>query len=328
MQPLPTASSVPLAAPQPDAGGYALRRAERYLYAAALQPPARLALRALPTALSYRSLSFWEERLPGEVKRTTIEKELSLAATFQAGYLRVSYVASPVLRKPDPSSFERVLLLLAELYKRFELHVTPAGQLLKVLNEDEIQQTWEGVKQELVLRSGGEDDFTRVLVAGLDEQLSRPGALLASLRFDYFFGFLLQNIYGQPFESSSRYGQARCFPQFFSGTDLWFWERLELAAPTTPARIAVRLTGKIDTTQTDLAAVTQQLVAAQQLASPATPAPPLPAPEALRFSYEATAELDAATGWPLFVEASVRCGIAAGYGKEYFIRFEQAEPAL
>jgi hypothetical protein len=316
-------------APRSGAAGYAPRRAEAHPYAAVLQPPTRLALRALPTALAYTSLSFWEERVPGEVKRTTIEKEIKLTATAQPGYLRVDYTAAPALRKPDLSSFERVLLLLAELYNHLELHVTPTGQLAALGNQEEVQQTWARVKQELALRSGGEDDFTQVLVAGLDEQLGRPGALLASLRFDYFFGFLLQTIYEQQFEGNFRYGQARCFPQFFAGTDLWFWERLELAAPTAPARVAVRLTGLLDAAQTDLAAVAQQLVAAQLLAAPAGPALPLPAPEDLRIAYEATAELDAATGWPLFVEASVRCGIAdASYSKEYFIRIEQRNPTL
>jgi hypothetical protein len=317
------------AAPAPRPAGYAPRRAEAHPYAAVLQPPVRLALRALPTALAYASLSFWEERVPGEVKRTTIEKDISLTATVQPGYLRVDYTATPALRKPDLSSFERVLLLLAELYSHLELHVAPTGQLAAVGNQGEVQQTWARVKQELALRSGGDDDFTQVLAAGLDEQLGRPGAVLASLRFDYFFGFLLQNIYGQQFESSARYGQARCFPRFFAGTDLWFWERLELAEPTAPARVAVRLTGILDEAQTDLVAVAQELVAAQQLAVPAGPALPLPAPKALRFAYEATAELDAATGWPLLVEASVRCGVAdASYSKEYFIRIEQRNPTL
>lgn len=314
--------------PQPGAG-YVPRRAEAHPYAVVLQPPTRLTLHALPTSLLYTSLSFWEERMLGKVKRTTIEKDISLAATAKPGYLRVAYTAAPALRKSDLSSFERVLLLLAQLYSRLELHVAPTGQLAAVGNQGEVQQAWVRVKQELAQRSGGEDDFTQVLTAGLDEQLGRPGAVLASLRFDYFFGFLLQNMYGQQFESGVRYGQARCFPRFFSGADLWFWERLELAVPTNPARVAVRLTGILDAAQTDLAAVAQQVGAAQQLAAPAGPAEPLPAPEALRFTYEATAELDAATGWPILVEASVRCTVAdASYSKEYFIRIEQRNPTL
>lgn len=330
MQQSVPAFSPPPEAPIPQPGaGYAPRRAEAHPYAVVLEPPTRLTLRALPTALSYTSLSFWEERVLGEVKRTTIEKDISLAATATPGHLRVAYTAAPALRKSDLSSFERVLLLLAGLYNHLELHVAPTGQLAAVGNQGEVQQTWARVKQELTQRSGGEDDFTQVLVAGLDAQLGRPGAVLASLRFDYFFGFLLQNVYGQQFESGVRYGQARCFPQFFSGADLWFWERLELAVPTAPARVAVRLTGILDAAQTNLAAVAQQVVAAQQLAPPAESAQPVPAPEALRITYEATAELDAATGWPILVEASVRCGVAdASYSKEYFIRIEQHNPTL
>ena len=323
---LPAAPELP---PGVAAIAYSPRCAEAHPYAAALQPPARLSLRPLPAALAYTSLSFWEERIVGEVKRTTIEKDIVLTAAAQPGYLQVDYTVVPTLRKPDLSSFERVLLLLAELYSHLELHVMPTGALAAVGNATEVQQTWERVKQELVQRSGGDDDFTQVLVAGLEEQLRQPEALLISLRVDYFFGFLLQNIYGQQFKSDSRYGQARCFPRFFSGADLWFWERLELTTPTAPARVALRLSGMLDTTQTDLTVVAQQVVAAQQLIAPVGTALPLPAPEALRCTYEATAELDAATGWPLLVEASVRCGIAdASYSKEYFIRIEQHNPTL
>ena len=102
--------------------------------------------------------------------------------------------------------------MLADLYQRLELRVTPAGHMMDVLNTTEMQQTWEKVKSELVRRPGGEDEFTQVLIAGLDEQLSRPGVVLASLRLNYFFGFLLQNLYGQRFKTGFRYAQARSFP--------------------------------------------------------------------------------------------------------------------
>lgn len=306
-----------------ETAGYAPRYAEANPYADGLHAPARLVLHAVPAGVSYAVVSFWEERLPGAVTRTTIEKKVHLTVARQGGHLRVAYAAAPpVLRQPDLSSFERVLLLLAELYQRLELRVTPAGQIADVLNGAEVRHTWERVRQELVRRSGGGDEFTQILMAGLDEQLRRPGALLASLRLDYFFGFLLPNVYEQRFESGFRYGQARCFPQFFAGQDLWFGERLELAPPTAPERVALRLRGQPDPARTNLAAVARQLDAARRLLAPDAQAATTP-PQALCLAYEATAELDAATGWPVSVEASVRCGVTDGYGKEYFIRLEQ-----
>lgn len=306
------------------ADDYAPRTAETYSYGVGLAPPVRLALQAVPAGVAYSVVSYWEERLPGQVKRTTLKKDLRLAATrLPTDKLLLTYeVATAAFQQPDISSFERVLLLLADLYQRLELRVTPLGQIAEVLNEPEIQQTWEGVKAELVRRSGGEDEFTQVLISGLDEQLGQPGTVLASLRLDYFFSFLLQNIYEQRFEVGFRYGQARCFPQFFADQDLWFWERLELAAPSGPERAVLRLRGQPDPGRTNLAEVALQLDAARQLLSPDASAPPTP-PETLRLTYEATAELDTATGWPVCVEASVRCEVAGGYGKEYFIRLEQ-----
>ena len=320
------APGAPLA-PFPPADGYGPRTAEAYAYGAGPAPPVRLALHPVPPGRAYAVVSYWEERLPGQAQRTTLQKSIRVAATRQpTGELHVRYEAAPpVFQKPDVTSFERVLLLLADLYQHLELRVLPTGQVVGVHNAAQIQQTGARVKTELVRRSGGEDEFTRVLLAGLDEQLGRPGAVLASLRLDYFFGFLLQNVYGQRFESGFRYGQARCFPQFFAGQDLWFWERLELAPPTGPARVALRLRGQPDPVRTDLAAVAQQLDVARQLLLPDALAVPTP-PQALCLAYEATVELDAATGWPVSVEASVRCGVPGGYGKEYFIRLEQQPP--
>ena len=329
MLPLPIPSIAADARPAPSgaADNYAPRLAEKYAYATALALPVRLTLQPLPVGAPYAVVSFWEERLPGQVQRTTLQKSIRVAATRQPqGELHVRYEAAPpVFQKPDVTSFERLLLLLADLYQHLELRVTPTGQVVDVLNTAQMQQTGEQVKATLVRRSGGEDEFTQLLLEGLDEQLRRPGAVLASLRLDYFFGFLLQNLYGQRFESGFRYGQARCFPQFFAGQDLWFWERLELALPTAPERVALRLRGQPDPARTNLAAVAQQLDAARQLLAPDAQAAPTP-PQALCLAYEATVELDAATGWPMSVEASVRCGVADGYGKEYFIRLEQQPP--
>lgn len=320
MQPFSASSSQPNA----PGTGNAPRTPEPYSYGAGLVPPVRLALHPLPDGLTYTVVSYWEERLPGQVKRTTLGKTIRLAATRQpTEKLQLSYeVATVTFQKPDVTSFERVLLLLADLYQHLELRVTPLGQLVEVLNEPAIRQTWEGVKAELVRRSGGEDEFTQVLVSGLDEQFGQPGTVLASLSLDYFFGFLLQNVYEQRFETGFRYAQARCFPQFFADQDLWFRERLELTASTGPERVALRLSSQPDLARTNPADVAGQVAAARQLLSPDAPVAPI-SPAALRFGYEATAELDAATGWPVRVEASVRCGVAEGYSKEYFIRLEQ-----
>jgi hypothetical protein len=175
-------------------------------------PPVRLSLQPVPAGLAYDVVSYWEERLPGEVKRTTIEKRIRVAAVARPGYLQVSYAAGPpMLRKPDLSSYDNTLLLLAELYRHLELRVTPAGDLTGVLNQAAIEQTWGQVKQELVRRSGGEDACTKMLLEGLDEQLPQPGAVLASLRFDYLLGVVKQ--IGQNLRLR---GARVCFPGLIS----------------------------------------------------------------------------------------------------------------
>jgi hypothetical protein len=302
-----------------------LRQAELQPQSGAVLPPVRLELGSLPVAREYAVSSFWEERpVGGAVQRNSIEKKFRLGATQQSNGLVLSYraISPPVLRKLDPTALEKAVLLLAELYQKLELQATLDGRLVAVLNQAEVQQIWQGVRAELIHRSGGEDEVTQLLLDGVDEQLQLPQSLLASLRYDYLFEFLLKNIYQQRFESGQRYGQALVLPRFFADADLWCWERLELVPPTDSSQVALRLSGVLDRDQTDVTAVVQQMLAAQAAGAHHSPAPTVPDPAHLRFTYEAAYEVDAATGWPVSVEASVRCWMPDVYSKEYFLRLE------
>lgn len=301
------------------------RRAEPHPRAEAVLAPVRLKLEALGGAQTYELSSFWEEQLPnGAVQRTSLAKTFRLSTIRRSTDLILSYVATapPVLRKPDPTALEKAVLLLADLYQHLELQVALDGQLLAVLNQPEIEQTWERVRGELVARSGGEDVVTQLLLSGIEAQLQQPDSLLVSLRYDYLFEFLLKNIYRQRFESHWRYGQAQVLPGFFAGVDLWCWERLELVLPSASDRVALRLSGVLDRDRTDVAAVTEQMLAA--VAAGGQPTSSSANPADLRFAYNATYEVDAITGWPVGVEASIRCWLPGLYSKEYFLRFELA----
>ncbi len=318
------------------------RQPEAYSAPGPFQLPAQAVMQPLATARSYRAFSYWEERLGSEVRRTTLERTFRLTAAVHDGHLVVSYEADPPqLRKPNPSALEQVLLLLAGLYQQLELRLTPTGQLTEVLNQAAVTQTWQRIRQELIQRSGGEDDLTRTLLDGLDAALPRPGYLLASLRYDYLWLLLLGNHYQQQFEHGRRYGQPLAFAQFFPDTTLWFHDQLELTAPTLPGCVAWRCRGTLDTRRTDLPAVCGQLLVALYPEDPdpgtdaatseaeasdvtAAAAPPRPVfhPAEVRATYDATYELDAATGWPVLLDASVQCGIPGHYSKEYFLRLE------
>lgn len=297
-------------------------------------PPVLLVrLGTLPDGVAYVQNSYREERLGGTVQRTSIEKEYTLAWEPQANGRAVAMYAAtapPVLKKADLSDMEQIGLLLSGLYQRLELEASPAGKLLALRNHAEVSQAWAGLRQELIRRSGGEDELTKQLIAALDAQLQRPQALFASLAYDYAYAFLLPNVYQQRFESGFRYEQARQFPQFFADTDLWFQERLEVGAPAAPGRVTLALSGRLDTARTDVAAVARQVDAARGAAagsappsrffSPTSVVPTDPA--ALRCAYDATYEFDATTGWPVTLEASVRCRVGDDYCQEYFLRFE------
>jgi len=302
----------------------ATRRAVPNPHPEAYSLPVRLALQATPPdGLRYALTSFWEERHAGQrVQRTTIEKALTLYfKPASAGLGHLTYLAAPpALRKPDPSAFEKVVLLLASLYQHLELSVSPAGHLVALHNYPAILATWEAVQQELIRRSGGDDDVTQQLLASVGALLQSPANLLASLSYDYSFGWLLPDFYAQRFESGWRYEQPRCFARFFAGADLWFTERLEVGLAPAAGQVALHLRGQLDASRTDLLAVAEQIDAERAAAGAEAPAT---SPAMVSADYEATYLLDQATGWPVALDASVRCQAGTDYRKEYFFRLEQ-----
>ncbi|MFD2721315.1 hypothetical protein ACFST9_21545 [Hymenobacter monticola] len=311
------------AAPEKAAEG--LREAISHARPRQLQKPVQLRRQATPPeGLRYALVSFWEERCAGAVKRTTIDKTITLHWKAQPAALEQAVLtyetAPPVLQKPSLTALEKALLLLASLYQRLEIDATPAGQLLSLRNHAEVLKTWAEVQAELIRRSGGEDEVTQVLLQSVGAQLERPDALLASLRHDYAFAFLWPDLYQQRFESGFYYEQAREFPLFFTDTSLWFRERLEVAEPTAAGQARLRASGNLDAQRTDLDTVARQVDAAFTAAG--LTAPPT-APFALSGTYEASFDLNPDTGWPVTVEASVICRAGAAYSKEYFLRFEQ-----
>ncbi|WP_223648593.1 hypothetical protein [Hymenobacter psoromatis] len=303
------------------------RRAVPYPHAAAQHPPVRLTRQPTPpTGLRYALASYWEVRQAGQVRRTTLTKTLTLHwQPLPSGLARFSYyAAAPAFQQPEVPSLERILLRLADLYQHLELRATAAGQLVGLDNFAAITQTWAGLRAELRARSGGDDELTQALMTGLDAQLAEPGPLLASLRLDYAFAFLLPDVYGPRWESGWRYEQTRAFPHFFTDTDLWVSEQLEVGPPTAAGYPTLHLRGPLDAVRTDLAAVAQQIGAERLAADPAADLTDPPLPQA---RCEATYALDPATGWPLALDASVRCWAGDSYSKEYFLRLEQLPPA-
>ena len=112
------------------------------------------------------------------------------------------------------------------------------------------------------------------------------------------------------------YGQQRAFPHFLPDTALHFHERLELGAP---GQATVLVHGWLDEARTDRAAVARQAETALGLMGLVA----APDPAALAFDYRARYELNAATGWPVAVAATIGCQSPAGYAKEYDLTIQQ-----
>jgi hypothetical protein len=239
---------------------------------------------------------------------------------------RLTYRATaPTWQKPATSVLERALLLLADLYQHLELAATPAGRLLALRNHADLLATWQQVQAELVRRSGGEDEITQILLSSLVARLQQPATVLASLRYDYAFAFLVPDFYEQPFATGHWYEQPREFAHFFADTNLWFRERLEVvsAAPDAVGHCTLHLRGQLDEGRTDLLALAKRLNEALQAAGQ----PALATPQPIQATFEASCLLDVASGWPIQTEVVVRCEAGNDYSKEYFLRLEQLPSA-
>lgn len=324
------ASALSAPAPSPNGPGGLRRTPAPLPLPGPFQPPVRVALQPTPEGepLRYKVTARWEERTGPEVQRTVVAKQLTLSCVSGApGQLLLTLeTAPPALRKPEELlPQETTVLQLAGLYRRLVLQTSPTGRFLELANQAEIAQAWAEIDAELAAAAGGEpdDDATAPLRAAVAAQVQRPERLLHSLQYDYAYGLLVADVYGQRFESGLGYTQPKAFPQFFAGVNLHFHERLQLGPPAALGCVALHLSGRLDEQRTDRAAVAEQVAAALALA-PAGAAPrPQPEAAGLAFAYRAACDLDAATGWPLAVAATVSCHGPAGYAKEYDLTIER-----
>lgn len=303
--------------------GFAPRRAVPHPNPGAGCLPVRLRRQPTPPGgITYAVTTYWEERFGDRTRRDVLTQVLTVHAQAEGPAWVVRCEATPPRSsRPDLSALEQVLHRLAGLYHHLELGLTADGQPVALRNHAEVLASWQGLKQELTERSGGTDAVTQLLLTDLEALLQQPDPLLASLRYYYLYGALFANCYGQLYESGVRYEQPRHFARFFADTDLWLAERLTVAAPPATGRVALRCDGGLDEARTDRARLARSIDAAWAAADSA-PARPATDPATVQAVYDATYDVDAATGWPHSIELSVRCRAGQAYCKEYFLRLE------
>lgn len=312
------------AAPLPPApAGFAPRTATPHPNPGAPHPPVRLHRQPTPPAgLTYAVAAYWEERFGERSRRDGFTQALTLhARPADAGHWTVTCESTaPAPGKPDLSALEQVHQALAGLYQRLVLRLSPDGRPVALLNHGDVLGTWQGLRQELLDRAGGgADAVTRLLVPGLDALLAAgPGPLLSSLRYHYLYDALFANCYGQRFASDCRYAQPRRFAAFFADAPLCLTERLAVARPPAPGRVARHGTGGFDEARTDRPALARCIDAAWAAAG-TMPDRPATDPAAVRAAYDAAYDFDAASGWPVAVALSARCRAGGDYHKEYFL---------
>lgn len=274
-----------------------------------------------PATARYAATLSWEAYAGGDYQLTTIGREVTLTVQPSGAGLAVEFAAGPptLTKNQDPEPLEEFALRLAALYKRVRVQVAPTGELLALLNHEELLQNSRPLLAELRAATLADDQVTPALLDFAERQLRSPDSILGSLQQDYLYQTLLPGFYNRPLDNQT--ARPRQFVNFFDKTPLWFAEQATVLPDPATGQLRVRLHGALDRQQTNLAAVQAHLAAALQLAAPSGAAPEaLPTPH---FHYEATYTLAAATGLPQ--QAALTVYVRAGQlvNKEYNLTLTQ-----
>ena len=275
-----------------------------------LEYAASLPSHLLLETAEYTVATQWQEYIQGTNTVTTVEKTLQVSLISLAGAQdRAVLLESslPAFGPQEPSPLMEMLLLLAGLYQRLLIRLSATGQLVGLVNYDEIQRTWATIKQEIYQRFG-EEEMTTGIIQDVDALLLNNNGqnLLDSLAHDYSYHSLLRPTHVLGHQERQGALQLRHFPQFYSGADLWFQETMTAA----DEGVTFHLQGSLDLTQTNLVSV------AHAIQIQLGPNPPTVQPEQVRCSYEATHTVGR-MGLPEAIELVARSHYHDLYRKEY-----------
>lgn len=284
-----------------------------------LEQAAALPAHLLLETAEYAVTTQWQEYIQGTNTVTTVEKTLrvSLVSLTGAQDRAVLLESSlPALGQQEPSPLMEMLLLLAGLYQRLLIRLSATGQLVGLVNYDEVRSTWASIKRELHQRFG-EGEMTTGIIQDVDALLLNNNGqnLLDSLAHDYSYHALLRHTHAAGPQERQGHLQVRHFPQFYSGADLWFQETMPAAAAD--EGVTFRLQGRLDLTRTNLASV------AHAIQTQLGPNPPAVQPEQVRCSYEATHTVGL-RGLPEAIELVASSHYHDLYRKEYSLSVRRA----
>jgi len=275
----------------------------------------------------YTSTATWEEFANGYLTETTVTKRIALETLPQNGCVHVTLRTESVALSgsQDPPPFSQFIQRLAVLYEELVLEVSRSGEPIALLNHPSILDKWQTVKEQLRDEQHEEDAVTEALLEQVDAQVQTPAQVLLSLRHDYMYRTLL-HITGRPlFPASQVSPQPVEFSQFFEDSSLWFTERMEVIPSSVP-HTTLAFRGALHEQATDMKTVRQHMQAASRpTSSKAAPCPAAPdiVPTALSGGYEASYELEVATGTPAAAYLSVYCRLADQYNKQYSLTLQR-----
>jgi len=156
----------------------------------------RLLRHAVPEEARYTVQVERSEFTGGPIRRTNLTMVLGLRILPYADNWQISLRAEAVeLLKPDLTAFDKIALLVNRLYARLELEAAPTGELLRLLNHEEVGQRWPEIEQELRQKYPEPSDVLAALLHDVPQQLAYPDGLWDSLSYTYLYAALLGDFY-------------------------------------------------------------------------------------------------------------------------------------
>ena len=171
--------------------------------------------------------------------RSLVEMHVLDRPTQAGGYV----VRVTVLRteQSQQQGLHQLLAALNQVSDVVELDVNQQGYAQRILNRPELLAKWPGVRAAL-RQQFRQFPQTEALLAGLDQQLSTPGALEAAILPHGVYGVLFAGLLGRPFFSHPPEApERRVLPGFFGNQDLPLLVRKHAALPAERAGNYVRL---------------------------------------------------------------------------------------
>jgi hypothetical protein len=148
---------------------------------------------------TYNIINTWVEKIHNTEETHRFLKKIKLFAALKKDYVEVIFTTEDIrIDKEDDDiiQMEHIALIMAKMYERVVIQFSLRGEIVDVLNLEEIQDNWHMAKEQLLIRNGNSpnDGITAYIIEAVDEEVKASKYIAQSLQHDYTYRLLLSGI--------------------------------------------------------------------------------------------------------------------------------------